>query len=141
MPRRHYQLCIVDCATRKFLYDPHATLTSIADEHCCSRWTIRRWLNWIAGIGEVSALIDRLTEALKQSVSTTTVKVDDTLKAACCVCKKAFLRSAKILCLLDALGLAYGYKPPGFMHLIEAVIAGRDRVTTYQSPAIPELAR
>jgi hypothetical protein len=44
-------------------------------------------------------------------------------------------------CFLDALGRAQGYDPLGFRGVVEAAIANRDRITTYQCPFIPELAQ
>jgi len=49
MPRRHYQLCVVASAVRRFLFDPHSTLTAVARAHQCCRRTVGRWLGWIAG--------------------------------------------------------------------------------------------
>lgn len=141
MPRRHYQLCIVAQATNKFLFDPHSTLTSIADEHCCCRRTVGRWLKWISGIAEPSELIRRLLYLSKEPALTTVFKVSEIFRKAANTAKKTFQRTAQILCLLEALGMAHGYEPPGFRGVVEAAISNRDRLTTYLCPLIPELAR
>jgi hypothetical protein len=39
------------------------------------------------------------------------------------------------------LGRAYGYKDSPFGGMIEEILSGWDRVTTYHFPSIPELAR
>ncbi len=137
MPRRHYQLCVVAHGTNKFLFDPKATLSSVAEAHCCSRRTTRRWLNWIAELAEPSDLIRRLFDVSKG----TGFKPSEVIKKAANTAKKAFQRSAKVFCAIEAFGIAYGYGPPGFGGMIEAVISNRDRITTYRCPAIPELAR
>jgi hypothetical protein len=123
MPRRHYQLGVVARATRQFLFEPHSTLTSVARAHQCCRRTVGRWLRWIGDLASPSALIRRLS-AISGESSTTG---EDG-------------RIERIFELLEALGRAYGFRFP-FGGLIEAVIADRDRVSTYRSPAIPELAR
>ncbi|MFQ5976227.1 MAG: hypothetical protein ACE5J5_07935 [Candidatus Hydrothermarchaeales archaeon] len=140
MPRRHYQLCIVAHGASKFLFDSHATLTSVADEHQCSRRTVGRWLKWISGIAEPSELIRRLFYISKKPTNTF-LKVWEILRKAASTSKKMFKRTAKNFCILEALGTAYGYEPPAFRGVIEAAISNRDRITTYRYPFIPELAR
>jgi hypothetical protein len=131
MPRRHYQLCIVSHGTSRFLFDPQATLSSVAQAHCCSRRTIGRWLNWIAELADPANLIGRLFYISKEAV----------IEKAVNKAKKAFQHTAKVFCAIEALGIAYGYGPPGFRGMIESVISNRDRITTYRFPTIPELAR
>jgi hypothetical protein len=60
MPDRHYQMCVVASAARRFLFDPHSTLSSVAAAYQCCRRTVGRWLRWLAGIAKPSALIRRL---------------------------------------------------------------------------------
>ena len=141
IPRRHYQICIVEHATEKFLFDQYATLTSVAGEHQCSRRTVGRWLNWISGIAEPSQLIHRVFHILKEQPFIAILKVSKILKKFVGTCKKVFRRTAKNFCLLQALGTVCRCEPPGFRGVIEAVICDRDRITTYHSPSIPELAR
>jgi hypothetical protein len=52
MPDRHYQMCVVASAARRFLFDPHSTLSSVAAAHQCCRRTVGRWLRWLAGIAK-----------------------------------------------------------------------------------------
>ena len=137
IPRRHYQLCVVAHGTNQFLFDPQATLSSVAESHCCSRRTTRRWLNWIAEIAEPSDLIRRLFYVSKG----TGFKPSEVIRKVANTAKKTFQRTAKVFCLLEVLGMAYEYDPPEFSGMIEAVISNRDRITTYRCPAIPELAR
>ncbi|MFH1627256.1 MAG: hypothetical protein ABIE47_00850 [Pseudomonadota bacterium] len=136
MPRRHYQLCVVARATTQFLFQPHRTLTSVASAHQCCRRTVGRWLHWIAGIAKPSALIRRLCAVLAREAFATgdNSQVGGTTR-------KVFQRTARVFCLLEALGTAYGYPYPAFRGLIEAAINNRDCITTYRFPAIPELAR
>jgi hypothetical protein len=141
MPRRHYQLCVVAHATSKFLFDPQATLTLVAQLHCCCRRTVGRWLNWIGGIADPADLIRRLLKVSKDAASTTVFKMSDIFQKAAGTGRKIFERTAKNLCILEALGTAYGYEPPGLRAMVEAAISNRDRVTTYHRPFIPELAQ
>jgi hypothetical protein len=55
--------------------------------------------------------------------------------------RKIFERTARVFCLLEALGRAYGYEKSPLARLIEEILSGRNRVTPYRFPAIPELAR
>ena len=141
MPRRHYQLCVVARGTSKFLFETHETLTSVADDHQCSRRTVGRWFNWIAGIAEYSDLIRRLHTVSKETVLSAGLKISEVITRAGNTRKGVFQRTAQNFCVLEALGEAYGYKPPGFRGVIESAIANRDRITTYHFPFIPELAR
>jgi len=141
MPRRHYQLCVVANATSRFLLGPHATLTLVAQAHCCCRRTVGRWLHWVGGVADPSRLIRRLFRVSKQRNFTTAFQVSDILRRARNTGKMIFRHTAQILGLLDALAMAYGYEPPGLGTMVEAAIYNRDRVTTYRSPFIPELAR
>jgi len=133
MPRRHYQLCVVASAASKFLFDPHTTLTLIADAYHCSRRTLVRWLNWIAGIAEPADLLHRLSHVSKETAATLVLKMSGL--------KKSFKRAAENLCILEALGMAHGYESSGLRCVVETAIFNRDRITTYHRPFIPELAR
>ncbi len=141
MPRRHYQLCVVGHGTIKFLFEPHETLTSIAYEHRCCRRTVGRWLNWIAGIAEYSDLIRRLHSVSKEAVLSAGLKISEMIGRTLNTGKEVYRRTVQNFCILEALGEAYGYEPPGFRGMIEITISNRDRLTTYHRPFIPELAR
>lgn len=141
MPRRHYQLCVVAHGTKEFLFHPDSTITSVAHEHPCSRRTVGRWLKWIGEIAEPSDLIRRLFSVSKETAVAFGFKISEMIIMATNAGKKAFQRTTKNFCVLEAFGTAYGREPAGFRGVIEAVIANRDRITTYRSPFIPELAR
>lgn len=138
MPRRHYQLCVVAHGAKQFLFTAHATLTSVAHQHQCSRQTVRRWSNWIAHIAQPSDLIGRLFSLSRQTALASGLKLSELITKTS---KKLFQRTAINFCILQALGTAYGYEPPGFRAMIETAIANRDRISTYRCPFIPELAR
>jgi hypothetical protein len=137
MPRRHYQLCVVASAGSKFLFDRHATLTLVAEAHCCCRRTVGRWLQWIAGIAEPKELMVRLFNVSKNRA----LKVTDIFSQAVSRGREVFQRATENLCILEALGKACGYESPGLKGVVEAVVSNRDRITTYNHPFIPELAR
>ena len=140
MPGRHYQMGVVANAARHFLFDPHSTLTSVADAHQCCRRTLGRWLHWVAGIAKPSALIRRLRR-LGALSRPEVFAVRDTSRAMGTRSRKIFERTARVFSLLEALGKACGYKEAPFGGMIEEIFSGRDRVTPYRFPAIPELAR
>jgi hypothetical protein len=140
MPGRHYQLCVVASAARQFLFQSHSTLTWVAAAHQCCRRTLGRWLHWIAGIAKPSALIRRLSR-LGALSSTELFAGRDNSRAMGTRSRKIFERTARVFGLLEALGRAYGYEQSSFARMLEEMLSGRDRVTPYRFPAIPELAR
>ena len=141
MPRRHYQLCVVANAVKQFLFQPHETLTSVAHAHQCSRRTLGRWLKWIANIAQPSNLVRRLFQVSKRPAFTMALKVSEIFKKALNTGNKILEDTTKVFCLLQSIGEAQGYEPPAIRGVIEAAISNRDRITTYRSPSIPELAR
>jgi hypothetical protein len=137
MPERHYQMCVVASAARRFLFDPHSTLSSVAAAHQCCRRTVGRWLCWLARIAKPSALMRRLG-----SIPATAVfAARDNNRGIGTPARKVFERAAKVFCLLEALGRAYGCKDAPFGGIIEEILSGGDRVATYRFPSIPEVAR
>jgi len=98
-------------------------------------------LNWIAGIAEYSELIRRLHTVSKEAVLSAGLKISEVLTMAVNAGKKVYQRTAQNFYVLEALGDAYGYEPPGFRGVVESAIANRDRITTYHFPFIPELAQ
>jgi len=140
MPGRHYQMGVVANAARHFLFDPHSTLTSVADAHQCCRRTLGRWLHWIAGIAKPSALLRRLRRLGALSRPEVFAR-RDTSRAMGRRSRKIFERTARVFSLLEALGKACGDKEAPFGGMIEEILCGRDHVTPYRFPAIPELAR
>ena len=140
MPGRHYQMGVVANAARHFLFDPHSTLTSVADAHQCCRRTLWRWLHWIAGIAKPFALIRRLRRLGALSRPEVFAR-RDTSRATGTRSRKIFERTARVFSLLEALGKACGDKEAPFGGMIEEILSGRDHVTPYRFPAIPELAR
>ncbi len=113
----------------------------MADACQCSQRTVRRWVDWTGGVADPQALARRILEALGEPVLAPIRPVTDRLRKACTRLRQAVLsRAGQVLCLLEALGQARGYEPPGLRSILEAVVAGRYRLTTYHSPFIPEVA-
>ena len=137
MPRRHYQLSVVAPAMTRHLLDG-VSQEEVADEHTCSRRTVSRWLRWLAEVAEPGALARRLMDASEAPVLP---KVDELARATWQRMRGAARRAAENLCLFEALGAASGMRSPGLESVVERVVSNRDRVTTYRSPIIPELAR
>ena len=137
VPGRHYQLCVVASAARQYLFDPQSTLTSVAAAHQCCRRTVGRWLHWIAGIAKPSSLTHRLGAV----PSTGRFASRDHNRGIGTRARKVFDCAARVFCLLETLGKAYGHKEAPFGRMIEAIITARERGTPYCFPPIPELAR
>jgi len=134
MPRRHYQLCVLAHGITRFFASPHETLTSVAEDHCCSRRTVDRWLHWIAGVVEPSDLLRRLYLVSRERALKTIFKVRGILREV--PDKIIYQKTVNNFCLLESLG-----NPSGLGFMIEKAVADRDRITTYRYPFIPELAR
>ena len=137
MPDRHYQMCVVASAAREFLFDPQSTLSSVAAAYQCCRRTVGRWLRWLAGIAKPTSLIRRLGGI----PGTAVFAARDNKRGIGTPARKVFERAARVFCLLEALGRAYGCKDAPFGGIIEEILSGGHRVTTYRFPSIPELAR
>jgi len=137
MPGRHYQMCVVASAARQFLFDSHSTLSSVAAAHQCCRRSVGRWLHWIAGIAMPSSLIRRLGGI----PATAVFAARDNNRGIGTRARKVFERAARVFCLLEALGRAYGCKDAPFGGMIEEILSGGHRVATCRFPSIPELAR
>jgi len=48
---------------------------------------------------------------------------------------------ARILTLLESLGMALGAEPPGLRGVLALVVGDEDRLSTHASPRIPDFAR
>ncbi len=141
-PRRHYQLCVVASATSEYLFDAQASQRSVAAAHACSRRTIGRWLFWASRVAKPGDLQHHLLEVSDVPVIVKTrAVVDLARKALDTVREKVLTAAAEVLSLLEALGAALGYEPPGLQSVLQVVVADRDRVTTLASPSVPEFAR
>jgi len=141
-PRRHYQLDVVASGTSEYLFAAEASLTGVAATHDCSRRTVGRWLGWESGLVEPSELQRHLLEVSGEPlvlkahpVAALARKAVDTAR------EKVLTAAASVLTLLEVLGAALGYEPPGLRSVLQVVVNDRDLVTTYASPSIPELAR
>lgn len=136
MPHRHYQLCVVARGAMAALFGG-LSLRKVAARCCCSVWTVARWLRWLAGVTTPANLAARLTEASGAPVLPELPPVRVPAGAS------GPLRTAAawVLVLLEAIGGALGLEPPGVRAMVEAVLQGRSRHTTYASPEMPDFAR
>lgn len=141
MPRRHYQLCVVAEAATQHLFAGDAQ-ERVAAGRGCSRRTVGRWLRWIAECADPGALGAQLLAAVGSPVLPRLRALAPRLRALRDGARRALLeRAAAVLELLEALALTLSLEPPGLRGVVEHVLAGRDRITTYRAPRIPELAR
>lgn len=141
VPRRHYQLCVVAEAASQHLFAGDAQ-ERVAARHGCSRRTVGRWLRWLADCADPGALGSQLLAAVGSPILPRLRALAPRLRSLRNTARRAVLeRAAAVLELLEALALASGLEPPGLRGVVEHVLAGRDRITTYRAPIIPELAR
>jgi hypothetical protein len=135
-PRRQYQLSVVAAGVAELLCG-QLSQEQVAERYTTSVWTVRRWLRWVAGVAEPSALAGRLAEAAGGPVLP---RVEPLVRSGWERVRGVVRRAAENLFLLEALGVAEGLEPPGLSSVLEGAIGNRDRVTTYGRPLLPELA-
>lgn len=140
-PQRHYQLCVVSHAMSSYLFDPRSSQVRVADACACSQRTVRRWVDWTAQVADPQGLVRRILEAAREPILAPLRPVTDLARKACTGLRQRILsRASQVLSLLESLGQARGYEPPGLRSVLEAVVAGRWRLTTYRAPTLPEVA-
>ena len=142
-PRRHFQLDVVAQATSRYLFEAEATQKHVAAEHKCDPRTLGRWLDWVPALVDPAVLQRLLAETAHGLVVPAVRAVAGLALKALGATHRALLeRTAAVLCLFEALGMARGLEPPGLRGVVEAVVRDRDRITTYARPAlsIPDFA-
>lgn len=142
IPRRHYQLCVVASATSRYLHEAGASLEAVAAAHNCSRRTLGRWLRWQAQLAKAADLQRHLLDVADAPILPKLQPLVPTArKPLVGSCAALLAAAAAVLGLLEVLGAALGYEPPGLRSVLEIVINNRDRVSTLAEPAVPEFAR
>ncbi len=142
MPRRHYQLCVVASATSQYLFDEGASQERIAAQHGCSRRTLGRWLRWLSRVADPAVLGQKIAAAVGAPLLPRLEEVRRRVRSQLGDAQRALLqRAAEVLVLCEALAAAWQLEPPGLRAVVEGAVGGRDRVTPYSAPSIPELAR
>jgi len=141
-PHKHFQLCVASEGVSAYLFEPDATLEEVADRCGCSRWTVSRWLGWLADIARPEDLQARLVEQAEAPIVAPVREVAELdRKAKDEGVKRTVLRkAARVLCHLEALALAAGLEPPGLRSVVLAVLRDRARLGTYARPRIPDFA-
>ncbi|MFC1707825.1 hypothetical protein ACFL59_13600 [Planctomycetota bacterium] len=140
--RRHFHLDVVARAISRYLFGSRATQEAVAEEHGCSRRTLRRWLDWVAGLAEPAELACRIFEAAEEPVQSPLHAVVALARKARTAVRRAVLeRAAQILSLLEAQAMALGLEPPGLRSVLEGASGRHGFTSTYAEPAIPALAR
>ena len=141
-PQRHYQLCVVAQALSAYLFDPAATLEQVARATGCARRSVGRWIAWVAGLAPAGELLRHLVAASDVPQLPSLPEVASLALRARDNARRSILRgAAQVLCLLEALGQALGFSPPGLRAVVEAVVDGRYQATTYARPRILAFAR
>jgi hypothetical protein len=138
---RHYQLCVVAKGSSTYLFEPGATLERVATACCCSRWTLVRWVRWIAGLARPEDLQARIVEHADAPLLVPVRGVADLeRKSKPGPGRVLLVTAARVLSLLEALALVVSLEPPGLRSVVAAVIGDRPGRTTYARPMIPEFA-
>ena len=137
LPRRRFQLDVVADAVEKYLFDPEVLAPIVATSATCVVSTLFRWIRWVAGITEPAHIEARLVEVLDAPfVPAFPEVVVRNAKAGGVILRRA----AANLVLVEALARSLGGAQPGLRSLLLALVAGRDRWTTYARPIVPEFA-
>ncbi len=140
-PQRHYQLCLVGQGLSDYLFDPASSLEKVAEACTCSERTVRRWVSWAASVTDPQALERRILESVGHPMLAALRTISARFQRYCCRKQQHVLsRAGQVLCLLEALGQARGYEPPGLRGVLTAVVTNRYRLTTYRDPVIPDFA-
>ncbi len=141
-PRRHYQLCVVCSATSQYLYQEHASQEAVAAAHSCSSRSLGRWLFWESQLAKPADLQRHILNVAEAPLLIKTPPVAELTRKACDKTHQQILTAAAVvLGLIEALGSALGYEPPGLRSVLETVVGNRDRVSTLTAPDVPEFAR
>jgi hypothetical protein len=111
LPRRRYQLCVIEHAICGLLGEPASTEQSVASNHDCARRTIGRWLRWLAEI-DAGALMRRLLAATGEPVLASVAWAHRRIESARPAARRWLLSScAAALSGLEALASATGRSP------------------------------
>jgi hypothetical protein len=141
-PNRHFQLEIVAEAVARYLFAAEATLSSVATWAKCTVRTVGRWIEWIGAVSTPRDLVARLTEVAGEPVRIRSLPVAEQTRKARTPTRRRLLEAvAWNLALLEALGQALGFEPPGLRSVLIRVIRDRVGLTSYASPTLPELAK
>jgi hypothetical protein len=141
-PRRHFQLCVIADGAARYLFDVDESLARIAAAIGCCRRTVSRWLDWIAGLIDPAELAGLVVHHADAVILAAVRPVADLTRKALSEGRRQLLcRAAQVLGQLEVLAMAWGLEPPGLASVVEAVVGGRDGLTTYRAPALPEFAR
>jgi hypothetical protein len=137
-PRRHFQLSVVSEAMAEYVLGGESTHEDLGSRYGCSRWTVGRWLGWVSGVAEPSAVAKLVLDISEEPFLP---RVEVVIRRRWERVRSMVRRAAENLALIEILASACGLAPPGLSSVVEWLVRGRDRVTTYVSPAIPELSR
>jgi hypothetical protein len=140
-PNRHFQLEIVAEAVARYLFSAEATLSSVATWAKCAVRTVGRWIEWIGAVSTPRDLVARLTEVAGEPIRIRSLPVAEQTRKARTPTRRRLLEAvAWSLALLEALGQARGFEPPGLWSVLIRVVGDRSGCTTYASSLLPELA-
>jgi hypothetical protein len=131
-PRRHYQLDVVAAATSAYAFGETASQERVAARWGCVRRTLARWLGWVAALTDLSTLRRGLQDVAGHPVILPRPDPAPSPRRTC---------AARVLALLEALGMALGVEPPGLRGVLTLVVGDEDRVSTQAFPRIPDFAR
>lgn len=141
-PGRHFQLDVIAEALVRYLFEAQETLATVARWAKCATRTLRRWIAWIGAVASPQDLAGRLSEIAGEPVRLNRSAVTREERKARTESRRATLRAAAWnLILLEGIGAALGFEPPGLRCVLHRVVGDRAAVTTDARPRLPEFAR
>jgi hypothetical protein len=158
VPYKHYQPCVVASALNQcVLAQTPRSIPQVAKSHDCSRWTVARWIDWVACLADPGQLLSKVHEASDAPVVVKlrgpverlrqghlpTLPTDKDLDAGSA---GQLLNAVRVVCgavlsLMEVLTSALDLEPPGLRAILKRFVSNRTCVATYRRPVIPELAR
>lgn len=141
-PGRHFQLDVIAAALVRYLFEVQATLATVARWAKCATRTLRRWIAWIGAVASPQHLAARLSELAGEPVRLHRPAVSCEERKARTESRRATLCAAAWnLILMEGIGAALGFEPPGVRGVLHWVVGDRAAVTTDARPELPEFAR
>lgn len=135
---KHYQLCLVAHVLQAYLFAAKATQAEVTRSVDASERSLRRWTEWTAQLAKPQTCQRQLLAAADAVVLPELREVPEVERKARKDRRGLLVVAAQVLCLLEALGCAWGLEPPGLRGVLEQVTMGRAGWCTYARPIIPE---
>jgi hypothetical protein len=132
----------VSGAVQEYLFEADTSQERIAKRYGCSRRTLGRWLGWVAGLVDPTAVQERVLAAQDALILVPLRAVASLMdKARSEAARKLLEAAALVLAHLEALAMALGLEPPGLRSVLRTAAPLGARQSTQSRPLLPEFAR